>query len=182
MTRAEDDGTVLRDDAGLTLVELIVAIVVSGLLLGLLVVAFVNGLAAQQQATARDRATGQANLLSASLTSSLRNATATRVAADGARVDATVFTSTGSWECRAWALDGGEVRYSSGATARATSTTGWTALATGAEGTLDADAAFAAEGDRTVAIGIRVTDAAQTAVISNGVTAQAVAPGGAPTC
>lgn len=166
----------------MTLVELLVAIVVSGLLMGLLVVAFVNGLTAQQNATARDRATGQANVLSASLTSSIRNATATRVAADGARVDATVFTDTGAWECRAWALSAGRILFSSGSTARAASTTGWTALASGAEGTLSGDAPFAAEGDRTVAIGIRITDEKQVAVISNGVTAQAVATGGAPTC
>lgn len=168
------------DDEGITLVELIVVIVVSALFLGLIAGLFANGLNAQNQATARDRATGQANVLSASLTSSIRNAVAARVAADGKRVDATVRTSAG-WECRAWVLDGTSVLYSAGDTARTAAPTGWTALAKGVSGTLSGGALFAGAGDRRVSIGIRITDTAQTAVISDGVTAQAVGTGW-PTC
>lgn len=168
------------DDDGITLVELIVVIVVSALFLGLLAGLFVNGINAQNQATARDRATGQANVLSASLTSSIRNAAATRVAGDGKRVDASVRTSSG-WKCRAWVLSGTSVLYSQSDSALPASTTGWKALATGAEGTLSGGAMFATAGDRRVTIGVRITDQAQKAVISDGVTAQAVGTGW-PTC
>lgn len=168
------------DDDGVTLVELIVIIVVSSLFLSLLAGLFINGINAQNQATARDRATGQANVLSASLGSSIRNAAATRVAGDGTRLDAAVLTDAG-WKCRAWALTGGSVVYKQGETALPASTAGWKALATGAEGTLSGGAMFAAAGDRRVAIGVRLTDNAQTAVISDGVTAQAVGTGW-PTC
>lgn len=171
-----------RDDDGMSLVELLVGMFIATLFLGMLAMLFVNGLTAQQQATARDRATGQANVVSASLTSSIRNAVSTKVAADGLRVDATVLTASGAWQCRAWSLTSGAVRYSAGATARVADASAWKALATGATGTLASGKAFQYTGDRGVAVGIRVTDGAASAVISSGATAQAVAPGGAPAC
>lgn len=171
-----------HDDAGVSLVELLVGIAVAALVGGMIVIAFVNGLTATQQATSRDRATGYANVLNASLTQSIRNATNLRVMPDGKRLDATVYTSTGAWQCRAWVLSAGELLYSAGTTARATATTGWKPIASGAVGTLTAGAAFAREGDRGVSIGLRFTQSGQTATISAGATSQATASGGAPAC
>lgn len=172
----------VRNDDGLTLVELLVTIVVSGLFLGLLAVLFTNGITAQRNATARDHATGQANVLSASLAQSVRNATAINVRDDGLRLDATVALSTGGWQCRSWALNGTDLVYSAGASAQSTSTAGWTPIVEAdVAGTLIAGAAFAREGDRGVTIGIRITQDGQTATVSDGVTSQAFTTG-APAC
>lgn len=172
------------DEAGLTLVELIVYIVISGLFIGLLALLFINGLTAQEQMTARDSATGRANIVSASLQSSIRNATDVEVDSGGLRIDAVVITPAGAFECRAWALDaGGALRYSSGADARDTDTGGWSALIEGARGTLAGGRAFAATGARGIDFGISVSVGDATVLATNGVTAQAVTTGGgAPTC
>lgn len=170
-----------ENEEGMTLVEILITVFVSSLLLGLLAMLFINASTAQGQATARDRVTGQANVISASITSSIRNATSVKVASSGLRVDAVVAVPGGSWQCRSWALDAGKLLYSSGSTARPTSTAGWTALAPTAEATLTGAKPFALQGTNTVKIGLRMTDASQTATISDGVAAQAVAAGG-PAC
>lgn len=172
------------DDAGITLVELIVYIFMSGLFVGLLAVLFTNGLTAQEQTTARDSATGSANVVSASLQSSIRNATEIAVDGGGLRVDAVVITPAGDFECRAWALDGGgALRYSAGDDSRGADSSGWRALTEGARGTLAGGAAFAANGTRGIDFGISVSVGDVTVSTTNGVTAQAVATGGgAPAC
>ncbi len=167
-----------RDDEGMTLVELIVVIAVSALFLGLLAGLFINGIQAQQQATARDRATGQANVVSASIGSSVRNAVATRVSGSGSRLDAKVLTPTGAFECRAWVLDGGALRYSTGTTARTSAVSGWAALATGASATLTGGAVFAVQGTQAIAVGLRITDDGQTATVTDGAKAQGFKAGG----
>jgi type II secretory pathway pseudopilin PulG len=172
------------DEAGLTLVEVIVVISVSALFLGLLAVMFSNGLTAQQRATARDQATGKALVVTASLQSSVRNATEIAVAGGGTRVDAAVITPTGDFECRAWALDaGGALRYSAASDARGGDISGWTVIAEGVRGTLSAGAAFAADGARGLVIGMSLTIGDTTVPVRDGVAAQAVANReGAPPC
>lgn len=172
------------DEEGITLVELLIVIFVSTLFLGLLAVLFSNGLSTQRQATARDTATGKALVVSESLQSSIRNATAVSVAGSGARVDAVVILPGGGFECRAWALDaGGALRYSAGAVARGTDVGSWKPLMQGARGTLAAGAAFAADGARGIDVGIAVTVGDETARVTDGVTAQAVATADeVPTC
>ncbi len=173
-----------RDEEGVTLVELIVYISTSGLFLGLLALLFINGLTAQERTTARDSATGRANIVSASLQSSIRNATEIAVDGGGMRVDAVVITRAGDFECRAWAIDpSGALRYSAGDDARGADSSGWSALIEGARGTLAGGKAFAPAGARGMDVGISVSVADATVPITNGVTAQAVARGGgAPTC
>lgn len=167
------------DDAGVTLVELIIYIVISGLFVGLLAGMFIAGLQAQERTTARDRATGLANVISASLQSSIRNATAFAVDGEGLRVDAVVITAEGAFECRAWAVDGGgELRYSTGVGDRSDDIGDWGTLASGASGTLEDGAAFDADGARGLDIGISIAVGDVTVPITNGVTAQAVATGG----
>ena len=172
------------DDGGTTLVELIVYIFASGLFVGLLALLFVNGLAAQQQTTERDRATGSINVVSASLQSSIRNATDVAVDGSGRRIDAVVITPSGAFECRSWALDPtGALRYSAGESARDAAPGGWRVLVDGAVGTLAGGAAFAAHGSRGIDVGISVSVGDSKVAMTNGVTAQAVATaGGAPAC
>ncbi len=156
--------------------ELLIIIFVSVLFLGLLAVLFSDGLSAQQRATSRDGATGKALVVSTSLQSSIRNATAVAVSGSGARVDAVVMTAAGGFECRAWALDvGGALRYSSGTDARGVDVSSWKPLTQGARGTLAAGAAFAMNGVRGIDVGIAVTVGDETARVTDGVTAQAVA-------
>jgi len=181
------------DDDGLTLVEIIVTVVIGGLFLGLLGALFANGLIAQQQATARDRATGYANVLGASLGSSLRNATSdVTVSADGQAVVAKVVTGEGDWECRAWLVGpDGSVHYAAVAKELAPLSMehadGWRKIITGKErddGTVegvigrlaDADGdgrrdAFAQNG-RTLSIGLRIRVGDIEVAVTNGVTAQ----------
>lgn len=175
---------IAHGDAGITLVELIVYIFASGLFIGLLALLFINGLTIQEQTTARDRATGSINVVSASLQSSIRNATDIAVASSGLRVDAVVMTPSGAFECRAWVLDSdGALRYSAGADARDSSASAWRALVEGAAGSLAGGAAFAANGAKGIEVGISVSVGEATVGMTNGVTAQAVATaGGAPAC
>jgi type II secretory pathway pseudopilin PulG len=184
------------DDAGITLVELIVGLVVAGMFMGLLSLVFVNGLTSQQQSVARDAATGQANVVRSTLADSLRNATAVRVSGGGTRIDAVVARvgsslSGWTWECRAWVLLDKSIRYSAGSTARGADASSWTVIAgKSAKRPLDTvtgtigGVPFALVDSKGVQIGIDVTsgDDPQTVSLSGGMTAQAVATEGAITC
>lgn len=120
-------------DSGMSLVELIVAMGVSALLLGLIASIFGQGLLAQQQQTARDSATGQLNLASSFLNESLRNGVAARVdPSDPTRIDVKVRASrfdasgneTVSYECRAWVIAEAQIWYSHGVAPRGAWSTG----------------------------------------------------------
>ena len=171
------------DDAGLTMVELIVYAVVSALFLGLLASMFISGLSAQQQSVARDSATGRVNVLSASLTSSIRNATDFRVTG-GTRLDAVVALPDGTSACRAWAVVTGaggskEIVYRSSATgAVAAADSTWGTLAPGVAGTLAGGAVFAHDGGRRLRVGVTLTAGDVVVAFTEGITAQAVGEGG----
>ena len=62
------------DDEGVSLIELILYMLIAGVILALVSATFINGWMAQASTTDRDAATGQANLVSASLQKSIRNA------------------------------------------------------------------------------------------------------------
>ncbi|CAN7254319.1 hypothetical protein LJR045_001105 [Microbacterium sp. LjRoot45] len=172
------------------MIELIVTIVIAGMFVGFLALMFVNGLQAQEQATARDTATGRANVVSSQLHTSIRHAATIRVSESGTRVDATVaqVSSTLTWECRAWKLSGGSLYYSVGATARpANIVTGRNPLATGLTGILGSGAGFqqgtgSVEAQKRLTIGLDVAAGGQTVRLSDAVTAQVVIQGSAPTC
>lgn len=184
------------DDDGLSLIELIVVIVVSGLFAGLLTALFINGWTTQERSVARDSATGQASVVKSTFSHALRNATAVRVSESGTRVDAVVAevddSLTGwAWECRAWVLKDESIRYSAGASALGADTSGWTILAgRSPERPLDmvagamGGAAFALVGSKGVqlAVDITVGDEPNTVSISDGMTAQAVTSEGALAC
>lgn len=172
------------DDAGVTLVELVVYLVVAALVLTAIATLFANAWTSQTQTTNRDAATGAAAAVSASLNQSIRNADDFKVESDGKTVRAIVATGDAGWECRAWTLDpSGSLLYrTSSVVISLGSTVGWAELATGATGTLVNGAAFAAGGtaSKQLHIGLTVTKSGQTVPTSGGVTAQAQIPGGGP--
>lgn len=165
----------------MSLIELLVVIVVSGILLSVVAAVFVNGWTAQQQASARNAATADLNAVTAGVTESVRDATVTRVSAGGMRLDAKVLGADGAtWQCRAWQLDAGQLRYSSGASARPASSATWTPIASGVRGTFTSGAAFSSSGTR-VSVGLRMTRGDVSVTVTSGAAAQVV-QGGGPSC
>ena len=172
----------VTDDAGMTLVELIMYILLSALFLGLLATLFATTLTAGQQTRNRDTATGTAQVVSESLQTSVRNAALVRV--DGAQLRAVVATGASQWECRAWVLQSGELRYRASAAAIpvGTATTGWAVLATGVVGTKAAGSPFVLSSTDSVSIGYRVTVGEASVNITSAATAQAKSEGTIPAC
>lgn len=172
----------VTDDAGMTLVELIMYILLSALFLGLLATLFATTLTAGQQTRNRDTATGTAQVVSESLQTSVRNAALVRV--DGAQLRAVVATGASQWECRAWVLQSGELRYRASAAAIpvGTATTGWAVLATGVVGTKASGSPFVLSSTDTVSIGYRVTVGEASVNITSAATAQAKSEGTIPAC
>lgn len=196
-----------RDDSGLSLVELLVYSAVSALFLGLLALMFVNGVQAQAQTSDRDTATGRAGVVSDSILSSIRNASAFTILGANRALVAKVSTAGGAFECRAWVLTtGGDLRYTASPSAISiASTTGWTILvdgdsATGSGATAslnrrdgshaDGSPRFTridADGDgltdafsrtgQTLSIGLQISLGDADVPVSNGVTAQAATDG-----
>ncbi|WP_439594155.1 hypothetical protein [Microbacterium sp.] len=168
------------DDSGVTLVELIVYIAVAALFLGLMAGIFAAGLRTESATRDRTTATGKAQVVSDSIATSIRNASAFQI--DGKLLRARVATGASGWECRAWVLTaGGDLAYKTSTTAIPSGNyTGWKSLATGVVGTKTAGSPFAASGNR-LDLGYSVTQGASVVAITNGVTAQAVSTGGTPT-
>lgn len=170
-----------HDDEGMTLVELLVVMVVSGIFLALLAVLFGNSLSTQQRATERDAVTAQVNAATAAITESVRASTEITVSAGGARIDVKIPKGVGvPWECRAWQLLDGELRYSAGATARPAASTAWKSLASGVEGDLAGGAAFSAAGKK-LSLAFTATKGDTVVTVTDGAFAQAVQTG-VPTC
>jgi len=168
------------DDAGVTLVELIVYIAVSALVAGLMATMFAIGITSQSATKERDTLTGKAQTVSDLLTYSMRNATAFRV--DGTVLRARVATGTTSFECRAWDVTGGQIRYTASAASIAIpSTSSWSVLATGATGTLASGAPFAVTGKR-LSFGITISAGGTAVPLSGGVAAQATSEGAGSSC
>lgn len=171
-----------RNDAGMTLVELIMYVLIGALFVGLLATLFATNFAAGEQTRSRDTATGKAQVVAESLQTSLRQAAAIRV--DGSQLRAQVAKGGSQWECRAWTLQGGELRYktSTAAIPIGAATTGWTVLATGVVGTKAAGSPFLLSSTDSVSIGYTVTVGDATVKITSAATAQAKAEGTIPAC
>jgi type II secretory pathway pseudopilin PulG len=172
----------LPRDAGMTLVELIMYVAISALFLGLLATMFVTNLTAGEQTRNRDTATGTAQVVAESLQTSIRNAALVRV--DGPQLRAQVAKGTSQWECRAWALQSGELRYTASAAAIpvGSSTNAWTVLAKGVTGTQTAGSPFLLSSADTISIGYTVTVGEATVKITSAAMAQAKAEGTPPAC
>lgn len=196
-----------RDDAGLSLVELLVYAAVSALFLGLLASLFISGIRAQAQTTDRDTATGNATAVSDSILTSLRNASAFTITGANRALIAKVSLPGGAFECRAWVITtGGDVRYRESATTISIAdTTTWarlidgdTATGSGATPSLARRDGSHADGSprftrvdanadgltdafartgQTLSIGLDITMGDAVVPVSNGVTAQAITDG-----
>lgn len=94
-------------DAGLTLVEVLITVFVGAVVLGLIATILATTLQATASTRDRDLATGRAQAISTSLTTSIRNSARVEIAAvpgGGTVVRARVATGGSGWECRAWAV------------------------------------------------------------------------------
>lgn len=168
-------------DDGMTLVELIIVVLVSGVFLTLIALIFGSGLSAQQRATERDAITGQLNAVTAHLTETVRSSTDIKVSASGMRLDARFLNSDGTtWECRAWQLMSNELRYSAGSGARPAAGMTWKSLGSKISGTLTGGAAFTQSGKR-LSLGLQQSQGDTKVAVSNGAVAQIVMAGG-PAC
>lgn len=106
-----------RSDAGLSLVELIVAVTIAGLFLGLLATLFANGIRTQAQTTERDLATGRAGVVSDTILASIRNSSGFVIVSENRALIAKTTAADGSTVCEAWLIlrDGdGSFRRASG--------------------------------------------------------------------
>src|SRR5690606_29522975 len=99
------------DESGLSLIEVIIYTVVGGIVLTMLASVFINGMRVDAATRDRDVATGTAQVISSSITMSVRNATAVKVS--GTELRARVATGPANAECRAWYFDGDAVRFKS---------------------------------------------------------------------
>lgn len=144
------------DDAGMTLVELIVYAAVTALLLSVVATLFASSLGAQAQTRERDAATGRAQAVMGSLQSSIRNASDIRV--DGDVVRAVVATGASDWTCEGWTVRGGSLMHKTSGAAIAlpnASASGWTALVDGVAPSASGPA-FVLAG-RTLAVSLQVS-------------------------
>lgn len=176
-------GTRRPDDDGVTLVELIVYVVIAALVTGLMAGIFINGLRSQTSATDRDTATGKAGIVTNSLQTSLRNATAVSPATGtGNTLIAVVMTGASGWECRAWSLTatGNLVYKAAPSSFSVASTAGWTVLASGVTGSFSGGKVFSSTSATQVQYSFSVTTSASTVPISGAVTAQATMAGAGP--
>jgi hypothetical protein len=95
-----------RED-GLTLVELLISVFVGAVVLSLVATILATTLQANAATRDRDLATGRAQAISTSLTTSVRNAarvTVQPLAGGGSVARAQVAVGASGWECRAWAV------------------------------------------------------------------------------
>lgn len=172
----------MASDAGMSLVELVVYLVVAVLVTLGITTIFASGVGANTQTRDRDAATGQAQLISRSIQTGIRNASDFTVTDDLLR--ARVATGSSGWRCEAWAIaaDGGLV-YRTSATAITVPSdyAGWTTLADKAQGTLSGGKAFAMSGNRLEA-GLKLTVGESVVSITTDAVAQAKGEGSPAAC
>lgn len=97
-----DDEDREETQSGLTLIEVVIYVSLTALVVTVLAGLFSAGVRAQAVTRQRDVATGTANLITSSLHTSLRNASAFEVTGDVLR--ARVATAGTGWQCRYWRL------------------------------------------------------------------------------
>lgn len=177
----EQSSGVRGDEAGMSLVELIIYGAITALLLSVLATLFASSLSAEAQTRDRDTATGRAQVVMSSLQSSIRNASDMRV--DGNVVRAVVATGTSGWSCEAWALQGDRLLYRTSSSAIGlpdASGTGWSTLASGVSAA-KSGSAFSMSG-RTLGVSLTVKTGATSVPAAGKVLAQAKQSGMAKKC
>lgn len=178
------------DDAGVTMVELLIYIVISTLALVALAALFANAVRADATTRDRDRATDAAQLIVASVQSGIRNSSSFTVSTANVAgtvvpiLRASVLTGSGTWtwQCRAWAVTAAGDFVSSNSRLADGSYTGWKALVAGArvEGALASGQPFV-DNAPLLKLGLNVTVGSATVPVTSGVVRQTTGPG-APTC
>ena len=169
------------DDAGMTLVELIIYGAITALIMSVLATLFASSLSAEAQTRDRDTATGRSQVIMSSLQSSIRNASELRV--DGAVVRAVVATGTSEWSCEAWALQGDRLLHRTSSSAigmPGASGTGWSPLATGVSAA-KTGSAFSISG-RTLSVSLSVKAGTTIVPATGKILAQAKQGGTATKC
>lgn len=98
--------TAAADDAGLSLVELLITTFVGAMVLTLVATILTTTLQATAATRDRDLATGRVQAVSTSLSTSLRNAADVDLqsASDLTVLRARIADGASSWQCRAWAI------------------------------------------------------------------------------
>ncbi|QKJ19702.1 PilW family protein [Microbacterium hominis] len=134
-----------RDDAGLGLIELIVAIVVSGIVVGAIVMIFVNSWKTQEEVTSVSQATTRGQLIGSTIERAMRNAIEFEVSSGGTELRVRT-TLDGSLRCQGFRLTADSARFTTSSGALTGDASAWPAWQTGiaARGTT---AFFAAAGD-----------------------------------
>jgi hypothetical protein len=132
----------LENEAGLSLVEVIMYSTLTTLVLTVLAGLFYAGFQAQAVAGQRDTATGSAQVVSNSLQTSVRNASGLLVSSTV--LQARVATGDSGWQCVAWALTAdGNLAYKAASSAiTSTDYSTWTVLASGVSGRRASGGAF----------------------------------------
>lgn len=178
---SHQDAKLHTDDAGMSLVELIIYGAITAVIFSLLAALFASSLSAEAQTRDRDTATGSAQVVMSSLQSSIRNASDMRV--DGNVVRAVVATGASGWSCEAWALQGDRLLYRSSSTAIAlpgASGSGWATLVSGVSGA-KSGSTFSISG-RTLNVSLSVKAGATTVPAVGEVLAQAKQSGTVKKC
>lgn len=156
------------DEAGISLVEVIVYTALSALLLSILGGLFYVGFQTQAAAGGRDAATGAAMIVSNSLQAGVRKASLLQVTST--LLKARVARGTTDWQCVTWVLTADKkLKYKSSLAAITDtdySSSTWTVLAVGASG------GFSDSGAATVGPGLQVSYS--LALVSGGITVPVV--------
>lgn len=169
------------DEAGMSLVEVIIYSSLVALTLVVLGGMFAAGLQTQAAARDRDSATGAAQVVGNSLQAGVRNASSVLVSAG--LVKARVASGTGGWQCAAWALtaDHQIVHTTDPALVASADYSAWTVLATGATGQLGGGAAFSGDSTR-VDYALAFTSGSATVPVAGTIVPTAYGPGSPASC
>lgn len=173
----------LDDEAGLSLVEVIMYSALTVLVLTVVGGMFFASFQAQATALERDTATGAAQVVSSSLQSGIGNASEVLVSTDAKMVQARVATGVAGWRCMAWVLtdDGNLVVKDSSTAITSTDYSTWVVLGTGATGQLAGGGAFSGT-PTTAQFALKFASGKATAPVAGSVTANASGTGEPSSC
>jgi Tfp pilus assembly protein PilE len=171
----------INDQTGLSLVEVIMYSTLTAVVLSILAGLLYAGFQTQAVTGDRNNATGAALVVSNSVQTNVRNASA--VAVTSRTLTARVADGASGWQCVAWALtDDNRVVYKVASSAiNTTDYAGWTVLATGASGGLAGGAAFSGS-DTEVSYSFRFASGTTTVPVAGTATATAFGPGSPESC
>jgi hypothetical protein len=169
------------EEAGVSLVEVIIYSALTALMLSVLGGLFYAGFQTQAAASGRDAATGAAEVVSNSLQTGVRRASS--ILASGTLLQARVATGAAGWQCAAWALtpDSKVVYKTASAAITSTDYSTWTVLAVGASGGLGGGAAFSGTSPQ-VSYSLAFTSGTITVPVAGAATASAFGTGSPETC